>query len=409
MSRIPRRIFPRFLAELDRPEISILLGPRQVGKTYLLRELEKRARRAGRPTRYYNLELPHDLKTFSGTPADIFNLLTERPGVVFIDEFHYLENASKIFKAVFDSGKGVKIFASGSSAMGIHRHLKESLAGRRLTTYLSPLDFNEFLRKDGKADRPQALAEFLAFGGLPGLLHAEDRTSKIRLLNEILETYIQKDVKSLIREENVRAFNNLLYLLAESQGSIISENSLSREVGLTAVTVGRHLTILENTYVCRVVHSFARRMGNELKKSKKVYLYDIGVRNALLKDFSSLRGREDAGAVRESYVFSELEKRRLPDVDIRFWRSRAGQEIDFLVVRDRKAFLIEVKSGLKRPEVPRAFNVFIKHYPETLGGLIVSDGLNEKVRFMDKEIRFVSLDKLPGALDQWVFADRLPN
>jgi len=403
MRRIRRRVYPELAAELDRPEVSVLLGPRQVGKTYLLRELEREARRRGRRTRYYNLELPHDLLEFNRPAAEIFSALTSGLDAVFIDEFHYLKNASQIFKAVYDSRKGVKIFASGSSSIEMHKHLKESLAGRRLTTRLAPLGFEEFLQKDRKAGAAALLREYFTFGGLPGMIHVDGSSAKIRLVNEILETYIQKDVKSLIKEENVRAFNNLLYLLAESQGSVISENGLSREVGLTAVTVGRHLSILENTYVCHVVHSYARRLGNELKKSKKVYLYDIGIRNALLKDFSSLQSRDDAGAVKESFVFLELEKRRTPETEIRFWRNRSGQEIDFLVLIHRKPFLIEVKSGLRRPDVPRAFHTFFRHYPETLGALVVSDSLEARIPFMGKDIHFVPFAALPRALDKIVF------
>lgn len=396
---IARFAFPRLLKEMNRPMTSVILGARQVGKTHLLQQLRRAAENRGLRTRYYNLELPEDLLRFDKTPAEIFSMLTTDMDVVFFDEFYYLANASATFKAVYDSGSKVKIFASGSSATAMHKHLKESLAGRRLTTRLAPLDFQESLLKDDAGDPPAALDEYLVFGGLPGLIHEDTREDKMRLLSEILEAYIQKDVKSLIREENIRAFNRLLYLLAENQGSLVSDNGLSREVGLTAVTIGRHLSILEGTYVCHPVHSYARRLGNELKKSKKIYLYDLGIRNALLRDFSAPQTRPDAGALKETFVLLQLACRPSPDREIRFWRTRSGQEIDFVVLKNRRPFLIEVKSGLRSPEIPPAFRTFIKHYPETLGAMVVSDGIEAEAELLGKRVRFVPLAGFKPALD----------
>ena len=389
--KITRSCFEGLVHEIRRPEISILLGPRQVGKTFLLHELQKRARKAGLRTRYYNLEIPSDLRAFNKTDDEVFRLLTEKVDVVFIDEFHYLKNASKIFKAIFDSRRKVKIFASGSSAIEIHKHLKESLAGRRLVTRISPLSLDEFSRRTPESASASRYEAYLTYGGLPGLLHAADAPSKIRLLNELLSTYIQKDVKSLIKEENIRAFNNLIYLLAENQGSLVSENSLSREIGLTAATVNKHLSILENTYVCHPVFSYSRRLGNELKKSKKIYFYDLGIRNSLLKDFGAPRHRSDRGVLHESFVFLQLACALKPNTEIKFWRNKLGQEIDFVVLKDRKPFLIEVKTTLSRREIPSAMKTFLSHYPETLGAIVFSENMIGEEKFMGKIVRFETL------------------
>ncbi len=390
--KIIRRCFAELVLEIGRPEISILLGPRQVGKTFLLRELQKQARGTGLRTRYYNLEIPSDLMIFNKTDAEVFRLLTEKTDVVLIDEFHYLKNASKIFKAVFDSRKKVKIFASGSSSIEIHKHLKESLAGRRLVTRIPPLSLDEFNQKTPKNAAASRYEEYLTYGGLPGLLHVPEASSKVRLLDELLAAYIQKDVKSLIKEENIRAFNHLIYLLAENQGSLVSENSLSRDIGLTAATVSKHLSILENTYVCHPVHSYARSLGNELKKSKKIYFYDLGIRNALLKDFGSPRRRIDRGVLHESFVFLQLACVLKPNTEIKFWRNKSGQEIDFVVLKDRKPFLIEVKTTLAGCEIPPAMKTFIEHYPETLGAIVFSENMTGERKFMGRIVRFERLE-----------------
>lgn len=396
--KISRHSFAALVEELRRPEISILMGPRQVGKTFLLRELQKQAHKAGLRTRYYDLEIPQDLMSFNKTDELVFRMLTEKVDVVFVDEFHYLKNASKIFKAVFDSRKKIKIFASGSSTIEMHRHLKESLAGRRLMTRIAPLSFLEFSQKTRKNAADRLYEDYVTYGGLPGLINTPDAPSKIRLLNELLAAYIQKDVKGLIKEENIRAFNNLIYLLAESQGSLISENSLSREIGLTAATVNKHLSILENTYVCHPVHSYSRRLGNELKKSKKVYFYDLGIRNALLKDFGSLRHRSDRGALHESFVFLQLAYALKPNMEIKFWRNKLGQEIDFVVLKDRRPFLIEVKTKLAGREIPSAMETFLAHYPETIGGAIFSENMVGEEKFMGKTIRFETLSAAPEVI-----------
>ncbi|OGR96649.1 MAG: hypothetical protein A2V88_02020 [Elusimicrobia bacterium RBG_16_66_12] len=389
--KIARSCFEDLVKEIERPEVSILLGPRQVGKTFLLRELQKQARGSGLGTRYSDLEIPSDLMAFNKTDAEVFRMLTEKAGIVFMAEFHYLKNASKIFKAVFDGRKKIKIFASGSSAIEIHKHLKESLAGRRLVTRITPLSLGEFNQKAPAGAATNRYEEYLTYGGLPGLVNVPDAPSKIRLLNELLATYIQKDVKALIKEENIRAFNHLIYLLAENQGSLVSENSLSREVGLTAATVNKHLSILENTYICHPVHSYSLSLGNELKKSKKIYFYDLGIRNALLKDFGSIRHRRDRGVLHESFIFLQLAYALKPNIEIRFWRNKSGQEIDFVVLKDRKPFLIEVKTTLSRREVPPAMKTFISHYPETLGAIVFSENMVGEETFMGKTIRFKPL------------------
>lgn len=382
--KIKRDIAARLEREFNRKEISILLGPRQVGKTFLLNELVKIAKNKKLRFRYYNLELPSDTIIFNRPDAEIFEELTHNVDVVFIDEFHYIKNASKIFKAVFDSKKKVKIFASGSSSIEIHKHLKESLAGRRLLSLIYPLNYNEFLQTKNK----NKFARYLVFGGMPGLTHYTDEDEKIRILNGILETYIQKDIKSLLKEENIRAFNTLLYLLAENQGSTIPVSNLSREIGLTANTISKYLSLLEQTFVIYPVSSYTKNMGNELKKSKKYYFFDTGIRNVILKDFGKPGHRDDMSILNKTFIFLQMRCHLKPNLEIKFWRNKQGQEIDFVLLKNRKPFLIEVKTNLNTPEIPGAFKIFIKNYPNTPGGIVFSNDLEGERDFQGKKIYF---------------------
>src|SRR3989338_2988537 len=230
-----RIVYNELYNDLKRHEITILLGARQVGKTFLLKEIEKSLKTEGKKTVYYNLEIPNDLLKFKGSEKAIFETLTTTADVILLDEFHYLKNASHLFKAVFDSGAKVKIIASGSSSLEIHKHLKESLAGRRHLIKVFPLSLEEY--KQNHLDLDSILVE----GTLPGLLAKESAPDKQAYLRDLLETYVLKDIKALIKEENVKAFNHLLYLLAESQGSVVSVANIAGEVGLTAKTIENYL------------------------------------------------------------------------------------------------------------------------------------------------------------------------
>ena len=141
--KIKRSCFNDLYDEMKRPEISILLGARQVGKSTLMRQLEAKAKREKKKTSFYDLEQPDHLKSLAGSAKEVMDELTKDAQVVFIDEFHYLKNAFKIFKAIYDSNKKIKIYASGSSSLEIHKHLKESLAGRFRKTMIFPLTLEE--------------------------------------------------------------------------------------------------------------------------------------------------------------------------------------------------------------------------------------------------------------------------
>ncbi|MEA3305468.1 MAG: ATP-binding protein [Candidatus Omnitrophota bacterium] len=379
-----RIIYNKLRDDLDKPEISILLGARQVGKTYLLRKIEEFARKSGKTTAYFNLEIPDDLLKFTGSESDTFHFLTTTAQVLFIDEFHYLKNASHLFKAVFDSHHNVKIFASGSSSIEIHKHLKESLAGRRRVYRIFPLSIKEYKINDLPPD------SMIIEGSLPGLLKEKNTQNKQNYLHDLLETYILKDIKSLIKEENIRAFNHLLYLLAEKQGAVVSVSNLSGEVGLTARSIERYLTILEQTYVCFSLPSFSTNQGNELKKSRKYYFYDMGIRNAIIKNFERvIDRREDKGVLYESTIFLQLLQKISPDTSLYFWRTKQKAEVDFIKVTNRQPVPIEVKSDLKQIRIPDGLKTFLKSYPSTTESYVVNTTQNGELRYQSIPVKFI--------------------
>lgn len=382
--KINREILNKLYKELSKPYVSILIGPRQVGKSFLLSELKQMAEKIGLKTKLFNLEIPRDINAFIGTDENIIEMILQCGDVVFIDEFHYLKNATKIFKAIYDSNSKIKIYASGSSSIDIHRHLKESLAGRFRLTKIYPLYIKELsqLKKYNKLD-------YFKMGGMPGLIHEETFEDKVELLNNIVQTYLLKDIKSLIKEENIRAFNHLLFFIAQNQGSIISIANLAREIRLSEPAVSHHLDLLAQTFVAFPLSSYSKNLANELKKAKKYYQFDIGIRNCLLNDFSDIENREDRGIIIESFVFLSFIKQLKPNMDIKFWRTRQGDEVDFILLKNRIPYPIEVKYKLNSKNIPDGIKKFLVKYKNAPGGMVISKDLQGEMKFDNRIIKFI--------------------
>jgi predicted AAA+ superfamily ATPase len=385
MMEIKRSNYKRLASEIDKPYISILIGPRQVGKTFLMRQLQKESQQRGLKALFHNLEDPHDLLSYGGDEKQLIRQLKNTDAdVLFLDEFHYLKNATRIFKVIYDSGIKVKIFASGSSSMEIHKHLKESLAGRFRLSHIHPLFGRELEQLPGYSFR-----EYLRFGGLPGLIHEQDSEGKMALIKNVIQTYLLKDIKALIKEENIRAFNSLLYNIAQNQGQVVSIAALAREVGLSEPAVKHHLELMAQTYVCFPIDSYSRNLANELKKVKKYYLYDTGIRNCILNDYSSFDHREDKGAIIESFVALSIIKQLKLNMEVKFWRTRQGDEVDFILLKNRVPVPVEVKYRLPRPDVPDGLRKFLQKYPDAPFGLVFSENAMGTVECCGRQVQFL--------------------
>lgn len=390
---ILRNIYSTLHDDLQDRRPTLLIGARQVGKTFLMRRLQKEAHSKGLSTVFFDLEQPGDAVELGRPDNELVEFLKTKADVVFIDEFHYLKNASHVLKAVFDSGSPTKIVASGSSAMEIHRHLKESLAGRKVVRRIFPCSYGEMASVNNGL-----LDDYFIFGGMPGTIHLKNESDKKTLLADILQSYVLKDIKSLIREENIRAFNMIVYLLAQRQGSLISAADLAREIGMTVKTVESYLEILSQTYVATPVASFSNNLGNELKKSRKIYLYDPGIRNAVLRDFRPPRERPDGGAVAEGFVFNELLRLVGPESEIRFWRTKAGDEVDFIWLLNRVPYPIEVKLSDAEGRIPKGLVAFMKRYPDTRRAYILHGGASHDTQMNGANFHFRPLTDAAAAV-----------
>ncbi len=386
---ISRILTDAIIDELRLNQSTILIGARQTGKTYLLKKIRDHAKKEGLRTSFFDLEQPDVIAMFNKSDTEILNMLISSGDVIFIDEFHYMKNASKVFKAIYDKNVKVKIYASGSSSLEIHKHLKESLAGRKFLHKVFPCSIKEMMMSGHK----NALEEQFIYGGMPGVINAESVSMKKAILSDILQSYLLKDIKSLIKEENIRAFNNLLVILAQSQGSVVSLTSLSNDINLSIKTVSSYLEILSQTFVNYPLKSFSFNYANELKKSNKYYYYDLGIRNALIRNFAGISGRKDSGVLAESIVYLELSKQIMPENDLGFWRLKDGTEVDFIWIKNREPFPIEVKLSATVNELPKGIKAFIDRYPETKKAFVTSMNAVGNRAYKNTEILYIPLSE----------------
>lgn len=403
---LKRIIYEDLVGNLAGKEVGIIIGPRQVGKTTLLGEIAKYCRNRGKKHKYFNLEMPADANYFARDFQTLLDNLCKEKQVILIDEFHYLPNATRLFKSIYDGRKRVKIYASGSSSIEMHKHLKESLAGRRRLFRLFPLSFSEWLPSKSPGIKLPAsinskvspgnhfklktyLEEFIILGGMPGLVHQRNPEDKKRLLLDLVATYIQKDIKALLREEDILSFNRLLIMLAGQEGSLLSENGISQSLNYSLRQVRKDLSILSQTFLLDILRPFFANRGRELKQTNKTYFFDSGLRNAVLRDFRKLNGRPDKGALLESFVFHEIQKNLKITQEIYYWRTREKNEVDFILVQDRIPIAIEVKSHLSKPEIPGGIRQFLNKYPECKIAVIFNNDITKKLNLNGRKIIFL--------------------
>lgn len=419
-----RKIVPAIAAFLDEPGIILLVGARQVGKTSILRLLMEELRTKGvTDTSIFYLDLEdianleilnsgvQEFRSFlkaSGAASDVKNY-------IFIDEIQYMDNPSSFLKLIADHHKDLKLIVSGSSTLEIRQKFKDSLAGRKVVFEVYPLDFQEFLffkdEKDlseivgrcdirhigtasGINDIParffaEKLAryfnEYIIFGGYPKIAMEQEHSKKLIYLSDIYNSYIKKDIKDIMRVENITAFNNLLKALAFQVGSLVNITELCNTVKVARETLERYLFLLENTFIIKTVTPFSSNPRKEISKMSKVYFIDTGLRNIVIKNLSDLNERADAGALIENGVCSNMLKNLAILEEIHFWRTLAGNEVDFVLLKDNGTVPVEVKyKTFKSSRVPVGIKNFSRDYGSKDAFVLTKDyfGVSENTVFI---------------------------
>ncbi|MDZ7332696.1 MAG: ATP-binding protein [candidate division KSB1 bacterium] len=403
---IPRLIFDRIKHWLDEEDILVLLGARQTGKSTLIYKtiVELLNRQIDSANIFYfnldNLFIHEFLKDIPSL-LDFINEfgIPETRKYVFIDEIQRLENGGLFLKQLYDLHLPLKIIVSGSSTLEIRSKIKESLTGRKKVFEVSPLsivELNQFEKQidtnwtllDLKiltqkhqfySDHLSALGRHLiSFGGYPKVYSRKATDDKIFELQEIYDSYLQKDIINFLKIPDPVAFNKLLLLLAHQVGNIISIQELATSLQIGRNVVQNYLNYIAATYVVHITLPFYTNKRQEVIKSPKIYFLDNGFRNLLVDNFNNIDLRTDKGALVENFVFQEMNKQLPFNTTIKFWRTQNMAEVDFVLSRSDKIIPIEIKSSLVQPLTGKPFVSFINKYKPKYGFILSENYIDSK-------------------------------
>lgn len=362
----------RFYHNLDnyliQNKVLVIFGPRQAGKTTLLKNfLENSGLK-------YKLDSGDNIKTQNLLSSQDFDLLKEYVSgyeLLAIDEAQKIPNIGVNLKILLDHVPNIKIIVTGSSSFELAGQVGEPLTGRKTTIILYPVSQLELLNLYNEHELKDKISEWLIFGGYPEIISAIDKSSKIRLLDELVYSYLLKDVLEFERVKNYKKLLDLLRLLSFQVGNEVSLSELGRQLGIDYKTVDRYIDLLEKAFVIYNLRGFSRNLRKEITKKSKYYFYDNGIRNAIISNFNSIEQRNDIDVLWENFIFMERCKKRsygaIP-ANAYFWRTWEGQEVDLIEEREGKLFAYEFKWNEDRVvKTPRKWT---ETYPDSIFSVI---------------------------------------
>jgi len=343
-----RHIENRFKKAIQPNKVIVLLGPRRVGKTVLL---EKIISEIDKPYLLLNGEDILTAQALQRRSVIHYEKLLEGKKLLIIDEAQKVPEIGKILKLIVDSIKGIEIIVTGSSAFDIARNTGEPLTGRKKTYHLFPFSELEYQQTETIIERQERLRDRLIFGNYPELIHLNTNTEKIEYLQEILNTYLFKDILVFENINNSEKILKLLQLIAFQVGSEVSYNELSNKLGLSRNTVEKYLDLLSKVFIIHKLGGFSRNLRKEVVKNSKWYFYDNGIRNAIIGNLNPIDLRNDIGQLWENYAVSERKKKQFYRGTLvynYFWRTYDQQEIDWIEDRGGSLYAYEFKWNEKR-------------------------------------------------------------
>lgn len=343
---IIRQLQERIETRMFAGKAIIVIGARQVGKSTLFRMIIDKQ---NLPTLQLNCDEPETRDMLSNTNIANLRLLIANNRIVMIDEAQRVENIGMTLKLITDNFLDVQLLVTGSSSFELQDKLNEPLTGRKFEYHLFPISTAEILNSQGLMKVNQTLEQRLIFGSYPDIItHAEDAKE---LLTNLAGSYLYKDLLSLDSVRRPTLLSKILTALALQVCSEVSYNEIAQIVGTDNKTVEKYIDLLEKCYIIFKLSAFNRNLRTELKKSKKIYFYDNGVRNAILNNFAPLSLRQDTAALWENFIISERIKANQYSsryANSYFWRTTTQQEIDYIEECDGQFSLFEMKWNPRR-------------------------------------------------------------
>ncbi len=374
------------LKHLSKKEFTVLIGPRQIGKSTMLKQLHEDLKQTGEITYFLNLDRKDILDDLNLNPENLFKICPLNPNkkiIVFIDEIQYLDDATNFLKLLFDEySTRLKIVATGSSAFYIDKQFNDSLMGRKKIFQMGTLDFEEFLLFKGRNDLVAEVTdlktkkksssihsnllwsymdEFVNYGGYPAVVLENSIDEKIELLREIRDSSVNRYLLEIGKTDE-KKFYRFLMLLSSQSGNMLNVSEVSNTLRMSVATVDNYLYVLQKCFHITLVKPFYNNLRKELTKMPKVYINDLGLRNILINYFSPIEQRADKGLLLENFCFRVLSERYEQD-QIKYWRTTDGNEVDFVIeTQYLKGFAVEVKFNEQEAK-PSKFKKFIATYP----------------------------------------------
>lgn len=367
--QIPR-IYEKLEDFFEPGKALVIFGPRQVGKTTLIKNFLNRTKEKWRYETGDDARLHEILGSMDRSKIKEF---VKGYDIVALDEAQRIPNIGMALKLIVDDIPNIKIIATGSSSFELAGQVGEPLTGRKRTLSLFPISQLELRKFTNDIDLEDQLSSRLIFGSYPEIITADSNDKKREKVEEIAHSYLLKDILEFDRVKSSKILLDLLRLLAFQIGNEVSLSEIATKLGIDTKTVARYLDLFEKAFVLLNVRGFSGNLREEITKKSKYYFYDNGVRNALIANFNDLPLRNDIGALWENFVFMERFKKRSytkKSANVYFWRTWQQQEVDIVEERDGNLFGYEVKYSSKKISAPLQWK---ENYPESKFRLVTKE------------------------------------
>ncbi|MBP6827628.1 MAG: ATP-binding protein [Saprospiraceae bacterium] len=361
---------------LGKGKAIIVTGPRQVGKTTLVRQITQSL---DRKTLWLTGDDPQTRSLLDNVSLARLQTIIGQNEVVVVDEAQRFTNAGLMLKLFTDHLPQVQLFVTGSSSLDLASQTKESLTGRKFEFSLYPLSFVEMSGYQGYLAERSLLEHRMLYGFYPEVVQHEPQQAQ-KILNDLSDGLMYKDLLTLDQIKKPSLLVKLLQALALQIGSEVSYNEVAQLIGADPLTVEKYVDLLEQSFVLFRLPSLSRNARNEIRKGRKIYFLDNGIRNSIIKNFSPLALRTDTGALWENFLLAERMKRNAYTdyfCNTYFWRTTTQQEIDYVEDAGGQLHAFEFKWQPKKPaRFPKSF---LEAYPGSETRLIDREHFDEFV------------------------------
>ncbi len=372
---IERDMTSRVLADVNKREIQIVYGARQVGKSSLMYLIMEKILADGGEVFYFNLDIPES--AFNSPEillADIYSKSRATPHdskiiYIFIDEIQRKKDIGLFLKYIYDQNKNIKFIVTGSSSLHIRNMVSEPLTGRKFEYLLHPLSIGEILKSKGidgaklSFSTPEVLEtvdQYMLYGGYPAVFTTATIADKLRKLSEIKKSYITRDLSDMFSIQNTNELDACAIYIAENIGNLLSKENIASTLGISVYAVNNYLDALEQSFLIQYVRPFYKNPVKEVAHRPKVYFLDNGIRNAVLGKGSPDLLMNDRGKLFEQTLWHILSQKS--SSDIKYWRNNNQTEVDFITEFADSICAYEAKLSWEQVAIPRNMRSFIDQY-----------------------------------------------